>query len=140
MWDLRRLAVAIAAGIVGIIVISQVVFPSRGRHEAEPQSSEAVTPTDKASSQPAFATEEGEVKDQKYIDAIGVLIRRNGYECPHVTMLWITGTSPYGPKLEALCGPIGSTDSDDVLHYSVYPDKFVVTVCKPFGVLGGGCD
>jgi len=43
-------------------------------------------------------------------------------------------------KLEALCGPRGSTDAYPTLHDSVYPDRLTVVVCKPFGILGGGCE
>jgi hypothetical protein len=48
--------------------------------------------------------------------------------------------SPYGVKLEALCGPPGSTNAYPAPHYTVYPDQLKVALCKPFGILGGGCD
>jgi len=54
--------------------------------------------------------------------------------------------------LEALCGPLGSTNAHQALRYTVYPDRLKVVLCKltedemdrlfttPFGILGGGGD
>jgi tetratricopeptide (TPR) repeat protein len=75
-----------------------------------------------------------------YLEAIHELVTRSGYECPQVQNLWVRGTSPLGAKLEALCGPRGSTDVYPVLHYTVYPERLRVDVCKPFGMFGGGCE
>jgi hypothetical protein len=72
-----------------------------------------------------------------YLDAILSLISRSGYECPRLAHLWLKGMSPLGIKHEALCGPRGSTDVYPALHYAVYPERFKVVVCKPFGAFAG---
>lgn len=105
-----------------------------------------------SSSQPqAAATEQGDPTDllknkkflaanPKYVSAIRQLIIASGYECPAVTELWLRGMSPYGNKLEALCGPNNKSGRSYVaLHYAVYPDKLKVNLCKEFGVFSGDC-
>ena len=81
-----------------------------------------------------------EITDTKYVGAAHDLIIESGYECPHITELWFVGLSPNGPKLESLCGEIGTTDSRPELHYTIYPDHLKVVVCKPFGMFAGGCE
>lgn len=77
----------------------------------------------------------------KYPEAIRELIVGAGYECPALAQLWAKGDSPFGQKLEALCGPNDhSRDAYPKLHYSVYPEKLKVDVCKEFTAFGGGCD
>jgi hypothetical protein len=79
-------------------------------------------------------------KNPKYPEAIRELITTSGYECPRLSSLFLLPeTTPMGNKLEALCGPHGGGAYKN-LHYSVYPDRLKVVVCKPFGVPGGGCD
>jgi hypothetical protein len=88
-----------------------------------------------------LATDQNFLKgNPKYPAAIRELIVSSGYDCPRVANLWLQGRSPHGIKLEALCGPIGSANAYPELHYSVYPDRFQVIACKPFGVFGGGCE
>ena len=78
-----------------------------------------------------------------YIEAVRQLISSSGYECPRLASLVVRGRSPYGMRLQALCG---AADSDKVypeLHYAVYPDRHRIVVCKPysFGLLGdSGCE
>lgn len=81
-------------------------------------------------------------ENPKYLGAIRTLITGNGYDCPRLAHLWFApdNPTPYGTKLEALCGPVGTTNAYTALHYSVFPDHLKVVVCKPFGILGGGCD
>lgn len=68
------------------------------------------------------------------------MIELAGYSCPRLTMLEIKEPSPYGTKLEALCGPRGSTGTYRHLHYAVYPEKFKISLCKPFEVFGPECN
>jgi hypothetical protein len=77
-----------------------------------------------------------------YLDAIRTLIINSGYECPRLATLFLSpdNPTPLGTKLEAMCGPRGSTNVYTALHYSVYPDRLTVVVCKPFGVLSNGCE
>ncbi len=75
-----------------------------------------------------------------YVPAIQKLIKLSGYECPSISALWNRGISPYGLKLEALCGPNdGSGNSYSKLHYAVYPEKFKVNVCEEFSAFGPDC-
>jgi hypothetical protein len=76
----------------------------------------------------------------EFQEATAKVIRAYGYECPHLTMLWLVGNSPYGPKLEAMCGYLGGENSVKEWHYTVYPTKPLIVLCKPFGVFGGGCE
>jgi hypothetical protein len=94
-------------------------------------------------------------ENPKYLDAVRTLISTNGFDCPQVTHLFLSDPrSPYGIKLEALCGPSGNTNAyPALLRYTVYPDRLKVVLCKlpedeldrlfattPFGILGGSCD
>ena len=79
-------------------------------------------------------------KNPHYLQGIKQLISLRGYECAQVSKLWVRGMSAYGSKLEALCGPLGTTDSYAAQHYAVYPDKLKVNVCKPFSVSSPDCE
>jgi len=99
------------------------------------------SPNDAAPSATADQAPSNEIADKKYIEAVHSLILSQGYECPNITNLSILGDSPYGPKLEALCGyGDGSDKVNVVLNYEVYPKHFMVTVCKPWGAWDNGCD
>jgi hypothetical protein len=75
----------------------------------------------------------------KYPEAITNLIRERGFECPKLHELWLKGDSPYGPKLEALCGPEGGDEITTTQHYAVYPDQFKVNLCPEFSMLSSDC-
>jgi hypothetical protein len=76
----------------------------------------------------------------KYVPTIRHLIEVAGFKCPAITSLRYRGISPYGYKLEALCGPDdGSGNTYTVLHYAVYPEKLKVNLCKEFGLFSGDC-
>ena len=75
-----------------------------------------------------------------FLEDIRALIDARGYECPRLGKLWLTGYGPLGAKLEALCGPRGTTDLNRKLHYTIYPKRLQVDLCKPFDSFGGGCD
>ena len=75
-----------------------------------------------------------------YSDTVRTLITAKGYECPRLANFWPKGSSPPGSKLEALCGPLGTIHVDPALHYSVYPDRLKVVLCKPFGIFAAGCE
>lgn len=80
-------------------------------------------------------------KNPKFIDGVRQLISASGYECAALTFLWLKGDSPYGPKLEALCGPSdGSHDTIPSQHYAIYPSHFKVNVCKEFSAFGPDCE
>jgi len=75
-----------------------------------------------------------------FIPAVTELITRSGYECPRIAILWNRGTSPYGLRLEALCGPRNSRQVYPVLHYAVYVDRLLVKVCAEFGAFSRECE
>lgn len=75
----------------------------------------------------------------KYVGAIRQLITLAGYECPRISFLWYRGESPYGEKLEALCGPPRGSGTYPTMHYAIYPKHFKVDLCEKFGVFGGSC-
>lgn len=80
------------------------------------------------------------LKHPEYPAAIRAMVVKEGFECPALAQLWTRGDSPFGLKLEALCGPDdGSRGAFAPLHYSVYPARLRVDLCKPFGQFGG-CD
>jgi hypothetical protein len=103
---------------------------------------------DKADVQPPTASASNDLasnadflaKNPQYLQGIKQLISLRGYECAQVSKLWARGMSAYGSKLEALCGPLGTTDSYAAQHYAVYPDKLKVNVCKPFSVSSPDCE
>lgn len=61
------------------------------------------------------------------------LFRDRGLTCPAITHMWDRGVSPFGLKVEVLCGPAGTDDAYPTLHYSVYPERGMVSICSPFG-------
>ena len=74
-----------------------------------------------------------------FVPTIRELIERSGYECPAVHLLWNRGDSPYGPKLEAICGPPHSGYPNTKLHYAVYPKHLKVSLCSEFGAFSSEC-
>jgi hypothetical protein len=74
-----------------------------------------------------------------FVPTIRELIERSGYECPAVHLLWPHGESPYGPKLEAICGPPHSQYPNTKLHYAVYPKRLKVNLCSEFGAFSDEC-
>jgi hypothetical protein len=78
-------------------------------------------------------------KAPEYPRTIAQLIERSGFSCPRLAMLTLHGPSPYGDRLEALCGPAGEGGAYPDLHYAVYPDKLKVELCKPFSAFSGEC-
>ncbi len=76
----------------------------------------------------------------QFVPAVRELIQRSGYECPAVSALWDRGDSPYGLRLEALCGPNdGSRNSYPKLHYAVYPTHLKVSACSEFKAFSSDC-
>jgi len=123
-------------GLVAIAVLGFGAVTMCSPHEGQ----KTITADDKPTGPLGIIKSSGEITDAKYVTAIGTLVRERGYECPQVINLWIKGNSPYGPKLEALCGEAGSKEPEVSWNYTVYPDRFQVIVCKPFGVLDDGCE
>jgi hypothetical protein len=88
------------------------------------------------------------VDDKKFIAenpgmlaAIAALIDKSGYDCPSLAHLRVKGPSPYGIRLEALCGPDdGKRSVYPQMHYAVYPEKFKVNLCSEFGVFSKECE
>ena len=81
-----------------------------------------------------------QAENPKYLRAVQSLIQMRGYECPTLTMLLVKGQSPYGSKLEALCGPDdGSHNTYVAMHYAVYPDRFKVNLCEEYGFMPKDC-
>ena len=54
-------------------------------------------------------------------------------------MLWNQGDSPYGLKLEAICGPLRGEYVNTKLHYAIYPKRLKVNLCSEFGVFSSEC-
>ncbi len=87
------------------------------------------------------------VKDKKFgadnpgmLKSIAALIDKNGYDCPTLTRLWVKGPSPYGLRLEALCGPDdGKLSTYPQMHYAVYPEKFKINLCSEYGIFSKEC-
>ncbi len=75
----------------------------------------------------------------RFLSAVRQLIVASGYECPRLSFLVNKGESPYGLKLEALCGPAGGNGSYPAMHYAVYPARLKVDLCEKFGAFGGAC-
>ena len=78
-------------------------------------------------------------KAPEYPKTITELIERSGFSCPRLALLKDRGPSPYGLRLEALCGPSAGGGAYPDLHYAVYPDKLRVELCKPFSVFSEKC-
>jgi hypothetical protein len=127
-----------AAGAAIVFLIAVGGVPPKGR-EATGALGQLATKPKEESSLNLRAAKTLLADSPQYSDAIRTLITANGYECPRVTSLWPKGMSLLGSKLEALCGPRDSTKVDPALHYSVYPDRLKVVVCRPGGKLAGGC-
>lgn len=124
--------------IIVVLVVLGVVLSKLGDKGSSSQPQAAATeqadPTDLLKNKKFLAA------NPKYVFAIRQLIIASGYECPKVSELWLRGMSPYGNKLEALCGPNNKSGGSYVaLHYAVYPDKLKVNLCKPFAVFSGDC-
>jgi hypothetical protein len=113
---------------------NQIIKDATAAKQSPPKAAEA--------SNDIMANKDFLAKNPKYLDAVRTLITNSGYECPRLANLFISpdNPTPLGIKLEALCGPRGSTGAYTQLHYSVYPDRLMVVVCKPFGIFGGGCE
>ena len=125
-------------GVVAILVMIAiyVVGPARNK----PSNADATIHTGSVPNLNILENKEFLAKNPKYPEAIQALITGYGYECPRLTSLFLSSEkTPMGNKLDALCGPRGDGAYRN-LHYSVYPDRLKVVVCKPLGVLGGGCD
>jgi hypothetical protein len=122
----------IGAGVlIGFFILVAIAGSS---NPTAPTSDEAADPSD------ILKNKEFLAKSPGYPEAITNLIRERGFECPKLQELWAKGESPYGLKLEALCGPENSDDVYPAMHYTIYPDHFQVVLCKPFGMFAGGCD
>lgn len=68
------------------------------------------------------------------------IIQDAGFDCPQLVHLWVDNASPYGLKLEALCGPTERKgDIYTALHYAVYPEKKLVKICEPWSIFGYEC-
>ncbi len=74
-----------------------------------------------------------------FVPTVRELIERSGYECPAIHLLWNQGESPYGPKLEAICGPPGGEYPNTKLHYAVYPKHLKVNLCSEFSAFSSEC-
>ena len=118
--------------IAGLFVFALIMPKNGADSSATPSPPSADSILDDASFQ---------ASNPKFTGGIRALITSEGFECPALTQLWNRGQSPYGLKLEALCGPDdGKRSAYPNLHYTVYPTRLKVTLCKPFGILAGGCD
>jgi hypothetical protein len=106
--------------------------PSSATAQHDPRES---APTDDVLHDAAF-----QKSNPHFIPGIRELIERSGYECPRISALWNRGVSPYGLKLEALCGPSdGGGNSYTKLHYAVYPTRLKVNLCSEFGAFSSDC-
>jgi hypothetical protein len=75
-----------------------------------------------------------------FVETTRKLILAQGYDCPKIDFLWVKGPSPFGTKLEALCG---ADDADRVyvtLHYAIYSKNAMVVTCKPWDASQDTCD
>lgn len=80
-------------------------------------------------------------KNPGFTDGVRKMIEAGGYECPALSELWNRGPSPYGLKLEALCGPDdGKRSAIPSMHYAVYATHLRISLCKPFEAFGPACD
>jgi hypothetical protein len=121
-------------GIYAFLGVAAVLFLAMIGSGSHPQS--ASPP--KAS---LLDDQEFNAKSPGFNEGVRKLIALRGFECPALSQLWVKGDSPFGPSLEALCGPAdGSRNAITNLHYMVYPKRLKVELCKPFGPMGGGCD
>jgi hypothetical protein len=126
----------LGVGAILVMIAIYVGGPARNK----PSDAEATIHTGSVSNLNILENKEFLAKSPKYPEAIRALITSSGYECPRLSSLFLSPEiTPMGNKLEALCGPRGGGAYRN-LHYSVYPDRLKVVVCKPFGVFGGGCD
>lgn len=132
----RAILVLVVLIFVGMAVATQYGNKDSNAASNQPQAAatEQADPTDILRNKKFLAA------NPKYVSAIRQLIVASGFECPAVSGLWLRGMSPYGNKLEALCGPNNKSGSSYVaLHYAVYPDRLKVNLCKEFSVFSGDC-
>ena len=134
------------AQIAGLVVLAAipVIAIFSPTHFLEPTASKASvekSSTEKPRSNGDFAYNAAFLKrNPHFLAATTQLITQHGYDCPAVTHLYSRGESPYGLRLEVLCGPRGTTDAYVALHYAVYPDRLIVKVCRPFTTFGPECE
>ena len=136
-----------------IVMLVAVLWGSRGRDTAQTQASPAAMSRPFAGSNQKSDNADPEnklhdiMRDKEFLarnpdfpDLTRRMIVANGYDCLRIGILWAKGPSPYGPKLEAFCGPPTGTGIYEAQHYVIYPEQFKVAVCKPNGVFHNGCD
>ena len=121
-------------GVSAILVMIAIYVAGPAR--TKPSDAEATIHTGSIPNLSLLENKEFLAKNPKYPEAIRALITSSGYECPRLSSLFLSPeTTTMGNKLEALCGPRGGGAYRN-LHYSVYPDRLKVVVCKPLGVIG----
>jgi len=121
-------------GVAAILVMIAIYVAGPARNK--PSDAEATIHTGSIPNLSLLENKEFLAKNPKYPEAIRALITSSGYECPRLSSLFLSPeTTTMGNKLEALCGPRGGGAYRN-LHYSVYPDRLKVVVCKPLGVIG----
>jgi hypothetical protein len=127
-----------ALGVAAIVVMIAIYVA--GPAQNKPSDAEATIQTGSVPNLNLLENKDFLAKNPKYPEAIRELITSGGYECPRLSSLFLSAEkTSMGSKLEALCGPRGGGTYRN-LHYSVYPDRLRVVVCKPIGAFGGGCD
>jgi hypothetical protein len=120
--------------IVGIFILLWFVSSSRTPPDTDQHDSNKPDPNDILKNATFLKG------NPDFVPSVRELIERSGYECPAISGLWSRGESPYGPRLEALCGPHdGSGSSYPKLHYAVYPKKLKVSLCSEFGAFSADC-
>jgi hypothetical protein len=112
--------VKIILQLLGIVALLGILAWS-GRNINSAERTEAAPELDLVKNQSFLA------EHPTFLHDVRELILSSGYDCPRVSILWLKGESAFGTKLEALCGPQGSTDLYKAQHYSVYRSHRVIT-------------
>jgi hypothetical protein len=117
----------------GVIVVGLVVFFS-GKPSPDVSTEEAPGWHD------LVTDRKFDLENPGMLKAITALIVKSGYSCPALSSLLVKGPSPYGVRLEALCGPDdGKRSTYPEMHYAVYPEKFKVHLCSEYGIFAKEC-
>lgn len=127
--------ILVLAIIIGAVVALNYLFSGKSTTTESAPSSSSLQ-----SAESAKRNQDDLLGHRDLVQAVHQLITTSGYECPVITALWNRGTSPYGLKVEALCGPNdGSRNTYPDLHYAVYPERLKVNPCSTYGAFSSDC-